>query len=131
MRHFLISALLLLSLSFPGPAGDLLLPLRDNSIRFAVIGDSGTGDRGQFEIGAQLADYRTKLLFEFVIMLGDNLYGGNGPGDYQRKFERPYKSLLDAGVNFHASLGNHDNPNQRFYKLFNMDGQRYYSFKPK
>jgi Calcineurin-like phosphoesterase len=130
MRRFLISALLLLSFSLPGPAGDLLLPLRNNSIRFAVIGDSGTGDKGQLEIGGQLADFRTKFLFEFVIMLGDNLYGGEGPGDYQRKFERPYKALLDAGVKFYASLGNHDNPNQRFYKLFNMDGQRYYSFKP-
>jgi hypothetical protein len=131
MRLFPISALLLLSLSFPGSAGDLLLPLRENSIRFAVIGDSGTGDKGQYEIGAQLADYRTRFPFEFVIMLGDNLYGGERPGDYQKKFERPYKALLDAGVKFYASLGNHDNPNQRFYKLFNMDGKRYYDFKPK
>ena len=46
------------------------------------------------------------------------------------KFEAPYKPLLDAGVKFWASLGNHDNPNQRFYKLFNMDGNRYYTFRP-
>jgi Calcineurin-like phosphoesterase len=131
MRRFLISALLLLSLSFPGSAGDLLLPLRADSIRFAVIGDSGTGEKGEYEIGAQLADYRTKFPFEFVIMMGDNLYGGEGPRDYQRKFELPFKALLDAGVKFYASLGNHDNPNQRFYKLFNMDGKRYYNFKPK
>jgi hypothetical protein len=131
MRRFLISALLLLSLSFPGSAGDLLLPLRADSIRFAVIGDSGTGEKGEYEIGALLADYRTKFPFEFVIMMGDNLYGGEGPRDYQRKFELPFKALLDAGVKFYASLGNHDNPNQRFYKLFNMDGKRYYNFKPK
>ena len=131
MRRFLVSALLLLSVSLPGPAGDLLLPLRNNSIRFAVIGDSGTGDKGQYQIGALLADYRLKFPFEFVIMLGDNLYGGEGAKDYQKKFELPYKAVLDAGVKFYASLGNHDNPNQRFYKLFNMDGQRYYQFKPK
>ena len=131
MGRFLLSALLLLSLSLPGPAGDLLLPLRNNSIRFAVIGDSGTGDKGQYQIGELLADYRAKFPFEFVIMLGDNLYGGEGAKDYQRKFEAPYKAVLDAGVKFYASLGNHDNPNQRFYKLFNMDGQRYYQFKPK
>ena len=41
-------------------------------------------------------------------MLGDNLYGGDSPRDYQRKFEEPYKALLDAGVKFYASLGNHD-----------------------
>jgi hypothetical protein len=45
------------------------------------------------------------------------------------KFATPYKALLDAGVLFHAVLGNHDNPNQRFYKLFNMGGERYYTFR--
>ncbi len=29
---------------------------------------------------------------------------------------------------FYASLGNHDDPTQRFYKPFNMDGERYYTF---
>ena len=42
----------------------------------------------------------------------------------------PYKPLLDAGVKFYASLGNHDAREQRYYKLFNMDGKLYYSFKP-
>ena len=32
-------------------------------------------------------------------------------------------------IKFYAALGNHDNPNERFYKNFNMDGKRYYSFK--
>jgi hypothetical protein len=41
-----------------------------------------------------------------------------------------YKPLLDAGVKFYASLGNHDDPEQRLYKPFNMNGERYYSFKP-
>ena len=38
------------------------------------------------------------------------------PQDYARKFELPYKPLLDAKIPFYASLGNHDDPNQRFYK---------------
>ena len=33
-------------------------------------------------------------------------------------------------MKFYAALGNHDDPNQRFYKPFNMNGERYYSFKP-
>ena len=32
-------------------------------------------------------------------------------------------------MKFYASLGNHDARNQRFYKLFNMDGKLFYSFK--
>ena len=39
--------------------------------------------------------------------------------------------MLDANIKFYASLGNHDNPNQRFYKPFNMNGERYYTFRPK
>jgi 3',5'-cyclic AMP phosphodiesterase CpdA len=72
---------------------------------------------------------RQQFPFEFVIMLGDNLYGGSKPKDYETKFELPYKPLLDAGVKFYASLGNHDNPNERFYKLFNMNGQNYFTIK--
>ena len=62
-------------------------------------------------------------------MLGDNLYGGSNERDYQKKFEEPYKPILDAKVKFYASLGNHDNPNQRLYKLFNMNGERYYTLQ--
>ncbi len=64
-----------------------------------------------------------------MIILGDNIYGGSHPKDCERKFERPYKALLDASVKFYASLGNHDNPNERFYKFFNMNGSNYYTFK--
>jgi hypothetical protein len=45
-------------------------------------------------------------------MLGDNIYGGSGPKDYEKKFEVPYKPLLGTGVKFYALLGNHDNPNE-------------------
>jgi 3',5'-cyclic AMP phosphodiesterase CpdA len=67
--------------------------------------------------------------FEITLMMGDNLYGGEDANDYRRKFEEPYKPLLEAGVKFYAALGNHDEPSQRFYEPFNMGGKRYYSFK--
>ena len=47
----------------------------------------------------------------------------------QRKFEQPYKALLDGGVKFYASLGNHDDRAQARYAPFNMDGRTYYTFK--
>jgi len=106
------------------------LPLHAGSVRFAVIGDSGTGNKEQFEVAQELERYRQDVKFDFVIMLGDNIYGGHSAGDFKRKFEEPYKSLLDAGVKFYASLGNHDDPNiERLYKPFNMNGERYYTFK--
>jgi 3',5'-cyclic AMP phosphodiesterase CpdA len=94
-----------------------------------VIGDTGTGDKAQYDVGAALARSRATFPYEFVIMNGDNMYGGERPQDYVRKFELPYKPILDAKVPFYASLGNHDDPNQRFYKPFNMNGERYYTFK--
>ncbi len=100
-----------------------------DTIRFAVIGDMGTGGRKQYEVAEQMAKAYATFPFSFVITLGDNLYGGSSPNDYARKFELPYKPLLDAGVKFYAALGNHDNSNERFYKPFNMGGQRFYEFK--
>jgi hypothetical protein len=106
------------------------LPLQEKSTRFAVIGDSGTGEQQQYDIAREMEAYRQAVGFDFVIMLGDNIYGGHQARDFAQKFEVPYKPLLDAGVKFYASLGNHDDPNvERLYRPFNMNGQRYYSFK--
>lgn len=111
-------------------AGEIKLPLVEKSVRFAVIGDSGTGGSEQYDVAREMEAYHEKVKFDFVIMLGDNIYGGHSPKDFARKFEMPYKPLLDAGVKFYASLGNHDNPDdERLYKPFNMGGERYYSFK--
>jgi predicted MPP superfamily phosphohydrolase len=109
---------------------DIRLPLKDKSVRFGVIGDSGTGEKEQYEIAKQMETYHNLVGFDFVIMLGDNIYGGHEPHDFQRKFETPYKPLLDAGVKFYASLGNHDDPKlEPLYRPFNMNGERYYTFK--
>jgi hypothetical protein len=107
----------------------LALPLKEGSLRFAVIGDSGTGTRAQSEVARLLTEWRADFPFELVLMVGDNIYGRDDPRDYRLKFEEPYRALLDAGVKFYASLGNHDDPKQRFYEKFNMGGERYYSFK--
>jgi hypothetical protein len=125
----MIAGLALCSAQAPPPAPDLKLPMVANSVRFAVIGDSGTGEAEQYQVGAMMASYHAKFPFDFVLMMGDNIYGSKTPGDYKKKFEDPYKALLDAGVKFYASLGNHDDPNQDLYKLFNMNGQRYYTLK--
>ena len=99
-----------------------------DTVKFAVIGDNGTGKRPQHDVAQQMMAARGAFPFEFVIMLGDNLYGSQ---DVVSKFERPYAQLLQAGVLFYAALGNHDSPDNRSYKGFNMNGDRYYSFAKK
>jgi 3',5'-cyclic AMP phosphodiesterase CpdA len=104
------------------------LPNRPDSVKFAAIGDNGTGERAQYEVAEQMMKARAAFPFDLVIMLGDNMYGRQTAADFVEKFERPYAKLLDAGVRFQASLGNHDRAENVSYKFFNMNGERYYAF---
>ncbi|MEO8360246.1 MAG: metallophosphoesterase [Vicinamibacteria bacterium] len=108
-------------------AQDIRLPNAAESVKFGVIGDSGTGDKPQYEVAAQMLRYRAKFVFDRVIMLGDNIYGGQTPADINAKFTQPYKGLVDAGVTFYAALGNHDSVENRLVPGFHMGGERYYT----
>ena len=110
-------------------AQDLKLPNKEGTVKFALIGDTGTGSQAQNEVGAQMAAFHKRFPFTFVVMVGDNMYGSQAPPDFVAKFEQPYKDLLAAKVPFYAALGNHDEPGQKNYKNFNMAGERYYAFR--
>ncbi len=122
-------ALTLITLSLRGDVNPGVLPLIPKSVRFAVIGDNGTGGKEQYEVGAQMQKFHQATGFDFVLMNGDDLYGGKSPSEIKKKFDLPYAALLADGVKFYATLGNHDDPNERFYKLFNMNEKRYYNFR--
>lgn len=124
----ILSVVVTLVLSARG-AADFAFPLQANSVRLAAIGDMGTGEQPQIDVAQQMVKSRAVFPFEFVITLGDNIYTGGEPSDFEKAFAVPYKSLLDAGVQFYATLGNHDTTNQRFYKPFNMNGANYYTYK--
>lgn len=106
----------------------LTLPVADGSVKFLAIGDTGTGTAQQKELAGVMLEYRKVFPYEFIIMVGDNMYGGEKAEDFKAKFEEPYRALLDQGVKFYASLGNHDESNQRLYDLFNMNGEEFYRF---
>jgi len=107
----------------------LSLPLKEGSVRFAVIGDTGSGSKEQRQVADEMVRYRSAFPFEFVLMMGDNLYGSESAKDFQSKFSDVYKPLLDSNVKFYVSLGNHDLPIQVNYEYFNMNGKEYYRFK--
>ena len=104
------------------------LPNAAGSFKFAVLGDNGSGDQGQYDVAERMRLERKSFLYEIVIMLGDNFYGSQRPADLVKKFDRPYKPLLDAGVTFHAAIGNHDELQTINYAPLNMEGRRYYTF---
>lgn len=116
------------AISAANSALKLTLPLKDGSVRFAIIGDTGTGSSKQYQVGEMMTRYHELFPFPFVIMLGDNIYGGEKPSDYAKKFEGAYQKLLDSKVTFYAALGNHDEATQVNYGPFNMNGKEFYRF---
>ncbi len=118
-------------------AGTLIKPVSifgvepvKNKVRFAVIGDWGTGCDEQAALSKMMIDTHAKSAFEFVLAAGDNIYP-NGSGRYfSKKFEQPFSKLIDDKVPFYAVLGNHDvedgRQDQTSYPLFNMVGKNYY-----
>lgn len=115
--------------SAPGAPTTISLPNKEGDVRFMVVGDTGTGADKQYELAKIMLRYRQAFPYDFVLMMGDNMYGSEKAVDYRLKFEDVYKPLLDQKVKFYAALGNHDESNQRFYEFFNMEGQEYYRFK--
>ncbi len=101
-------------------------------LRFVVVGDTGTGDAFQLKIARLMLKEHNRRPFDFVLMMGDNIYGG----DFKKigeVFEEPYRSLLERGVKFFATLGNHDircDREEMSYAGFNMGGRRAYNFAP-
>jgi predicted phosphodiesterase len=130
MRPFLTALAIVAASAWPFRAQESPAHAAD-ALRFAVIGDNGTGDHYEYEVAQQMIASHQRFPFELVLMLGDNIYGGQSPKDFVQKFEAPYRPLLEAGVRFYASLGNHDNQSNRLYQPFNMDGERYYTFARK
>ena len=119
-----VAAVLLLGVQ----AQELTLPNRPDSLKYAAFGDNGTGEQPEYDVANQMDRWHRRFPFDMVIMLGDNMYGSQRPADFVQKFERPYKPLLEAGVTFYASLGNHDRTSNDMYAPFNMGGTRYYTY---
>lgn len=117
-------------------------PAGPEPVRFAVVGDGGSGDRHQHLVAQRMAEWHDRLPFEFVLMLGDNIYGGlwglRGGGHrrfFEKQFDEPYAALLARSVVFRASIGNHDARTRdgrdliEDRKRFGMDGaEGYYRF---
>jgi predicted MPP superfamily phosphohydrolase len=104
-----------------------------SSIRFAVLGDWGTGDDDQMALAKQMCSANQSSAFDFVVAAGDNIYPDGSGRHLVPYFERPFASLLRERVKFYAVLGNHDvedgREDQCHYPLFNMGGCCYYTIK--
>lgn len=77
-------------------------------LRFAAIGDFGTGEGDQYAVAERMCRWREKHPFDLVVTTGDNVYPDGAPKDFEEHFFEPMSCLLENGVRFRASLGNHD-----------------------
>ena len=60
-------------------AVETMPPVGKDSVKFLVLGDTGTGDRGQYDTAAQVWKSHEVFPYEFAIMMGDNIYGSERP----------------------------------------------------
>ena len=107
-------------------------PLKDNGAnkRFAVVGDTGTGDIHQYVIGRRMWETYQRTPFNHVVMLGDNVYENGEPQYFEARLQRPYRPLLDSGVEFDSVLGNHDvRKGYGDEQLKFLNKPRWYNFK--
>ena len=82
-------------------------------LRFAVIGDYGSGFVSQHEIADRMCEWRRDHGFRLVVTTGDNIYPDGSKQYFRDNFFEPYDCLLSNGVRFRASLGNHDHQTRR------------------
>lgn len=100
------------------------------ALHVLTIADGGSGTAPQRAVGQRMAERHRMRAVDLVLMAGDNLYDRGDPAEAESKFQRPYRELLDAGVPFHAVLGNHDiltghGVPQLNYAPFGMQGRWY------
>lgn len=108
-----VTAALVLTLGAPGSsrpdsrdhevASGAELPLK-----FVVVGDTGTGGADQAAVAKKMCSWREDHPYDLVLTTGDNIYPSGQRRDFKDNFFTPFSCLYDAGVKFHASLGNHD-----------------------
>ena len=82
----------------------------DNCIKFACVGDWGSGNENQYLVGTLLNKMIKNNDIEFICGLGDNFYPNgltkdNLEQEVKEKFQNPYK---DCNAPFYMVLGNHD-----------------------
>jgi hypothetical protein len=97
----------------PGRAPEVELrpegwPVGPDRLRFAAVGDNGSGGRQAMAVAERMAQTYQAKPFELVALLGDICYYGNFADRYDEVFRRPMGPLLDAGVGFELAIGNHD-----------------------
>jgi len=104
----------------------------DSNFSFAVVGDSGSGGKGQLAVAGLLE----RLKPDLILHTGDVVYPAGEERHYDKRFFAPYRNLIKS-VPLYPVLGNHDvmkDDGAAFLENFRppldrpRSTERYYSF---
>jgi acid phosphatase len=106
-----LAALALAVFALSGCSRDDDGPPPADSLRFAAIGDHGTGGSAQREVARQLGLVHERQGLDLVLLLGDSFYPAGvadvDAPEWQSHFEGVYDSA-SLPIPFYAVAGNHD-----------------------
>src|SRR3982751_4926016 len=101
-------------------------------VRFALLGDWGSGDEAEMTIAERMTAAHVERPFDLIVGAGDNIYPNGSADKFAPNFERPFAELIKRKISFHTCFRNHDGRSgadaQLRYPLFNMNGNRFRNF---
>lgn len=107
-------------------------PLGPGKARFAIVGDTGSGNANQRAVAARMTAYRP----DFILHMGDVVYDDGEERLYPQRFFTPFAPLI-ANAPLYPVLGNHDVRSEKgaaYLRAFELPSEesgteRYYSFQ--
>ena len=95
--------------------------------RFAAVGDFGDGSAAEKRVADAIAAEHARRPLDLLLLLGDMVYPDGDPAEVDKKFRAPYASVLQAGIDTAAVLGNHDimTDADAIADAFGMPGRHY------
>jgi len=95
-----------------------------------VMGDTGRGSREtNTEVAQQNGRVPQGVPLRFRDHARDNIYGSDTPTEMANQVRNPLQAAPRRRSGVPCEPRQSRQPNQRFYKLFNMGGERYYTFR--
>ena len=103
----------------------------DVPVRFFVIGDSGTGNRRQYQVAEQIERLAENDRVDFGIHTGDVIYGESPDTEQDSRYFLPYHLIL-SHVPLWLSIGNHNSEAGKLEAVLDLHtlpgNERWYSF---
>lgn len=82
--------------------------MRETATHIAIYGDAGRGNVEQRDLGRAMSLRHKIRPFHFALSTGDNQYDPTHDTIMKAIFEEPFADLIDDGVPFFQTPGNHD-----------------------